>query len=87
MRIIILLLLTMSLPLAAASRSNDLPDMGSSSNRILPLNLEQELGDSYMRLIRQQLSINSDPLIQTYINQLGFRLVAANPYRDGLVRS
>ncbi|MBT8448398.1 MAG: M48 family metalloprotease, partial [Gammaproteobacteria bacterium] len=53
--------------------------MGSSSNRILPLNLEQELGDNYMRLLRRELSINSDPLVQSYINQLGFRLVAANP--------
>ena len=61
------------------SASNELPDMGSSSNRILPLNLEQELGDNYMRLLRRELDINSDPLVRTYINQLGFRLVAANP--------
>jgi len=79
MRIFIILLITLSLPLLAASRSNELPDMGSSSNRILPLNLEQELGDNYMRLLRRELSINSDPLVQSYINQLGFRLVAANP--------
>ena len=59
--------------------AGELPDMGSSSNRTLPLNMEQELGDNYMRLIRRDLDINSDPLVRTYINQLGFRLVAANP--------
>ena len=72
---ILLLLLCQS----AFSAANDLPDMGSSSNRVLPLNLEQELGDNYMRIIRRELDINSDPLIRTYINQLGFRLVAASP--------
>ncbi len=59
--------------------AGELPDMGSSGSRALPLNLEQELGDNYMRLIRRDLDINSDPLVRTYINQLGFRLVAANP--------
>ena len=64
---IILLMVSMSIISAAAS---DLPDMGSSSNRTLPLNIEQELGDNYMRLIRRDLDINSDPLVRTYINQL-----------------
>ena len=75
--LLIVLVVSSALPVFAAS--SDLPDMGSSSNRTLPLNVEQELGDNYMRLIRRDLDINSDPLIRTYINQLGFRLVAANP--------
>jgi len=74
------ILLVVSISLATfAADPNQLPDIGSSSNRVLPLNLEQELGDNYMRLIRQSLEINTDPLIRTYINQLGFRLVASNP--------
>ena len=75
--LIIIIMISCAAILSAAS--SDLPDMGSSSNRSLPLNIEQELGDNYMRLIRRDLDINSDPLVRTYINQLGFRLVAANP--------
>ncbi len=58
--------------------ANNLPDMGSSINKILPLNLEQELGDYYMRILRQQLKVIDDPQTREYINELGFRLVAAN---------
>ena len=58
--------------------NNELPDMGSSINKVLPLNLEQELGDNYMRILRQQLPVVNDPQTRDYINSLGFRLVAAN---------
>ena len=75
----LLIIIMISCAALLAAASSDLPDMGSSSNRSLPLNIEQELGDNYMRLIRRDLDINSDPLVRTYINQLGFRLVAANP--------
>jgi len=60
------------------TKSNELPDMGSSINKVLPLNVEQELGEKYMRYLRLQLDIVSDPLIRTYINELGFKLVANN---------
>ncbi|PCJ46700.1 MAG: peptidase M48 Ste24p [Gammaproteobacteria bacterium] len=58
--------------------SNTLPDMGSSINKVLPLNLEQQLGDYYIRILRQQLPIIDDPQVRNYINELGFKLVAAN---------
>jgi predicted Zn-dependent protease len=68
---------TLTTPIVEAS-NNDLPDMGSSINKILPLNLEQQLGDYYIRILRQQLPIVNDPQIRNYINELGFKLVAAN---------
>ena len=52
--------------------------MGSSSNKVLPLSMEQELGDYYMRILRQQIPVLNDPQIRSYINELGFRLVAEN---------
>ncbi len=42
------------------------------------MNLEQQLGDYYIRILRQQLPIVNDPQIRNYINELGFKLVAAN---------
>jgi len=72
-----LLFSTLAVPTARAS-NNDLPDMGSSINKIMPLNLEQQLGDYYIRVLRQQLPIVDDPQIRDYINELGFKLVAAN---------
>ncbi|MFT5519991.1 MAG: putative Zn-dependent protease [Enterobacterales bacterium] len=68
---------TLATPIVEAS-NNDLPDMGSSINKIMPLNLEQQLGDYYIRILRQQLPIVNDPQIRNYINELGFKLVAAN---------
>jgi len=62
----------------SVAAKNTLPDMGSSINKILPLTMEQELGDYYMRILRQQLPIIDDPQIREYINELGFRLVASN---------
>jgi len=73
--LLILLLLIQSGNVAA---SNNLPDMGSSINKLFPLNIEQEVGDQYMRMLRQQLPVVNDPQIRDYINELGFRLVAAN---------
>ena len=76
-KIQLLLLLVLILPISRAG-SNELPDMGSSINKLLPLNVEQELGDNYIRFLRQQLPIIDDPQVRTYINNLGFRLVASN---------
>ncbi|MCP3674712.1 MAG: M48 family metalloprotease, partial [Gammaproteobacteria bacterium] len=76
-KIQLLLSLVLILPMVSAS-SNELPDMGSSINKLLPLNFEQELGDNYIRFLRQQLPVIDDPQVRTYINNLGFRLVASN---------
>ncbi len=76
-KIQLLLSLVFILPMLRAG-SNELPDMGSSINKLLPLNLEQELGDNYIRFLRQQLPVIDDPQVRTYINNLGFRLVASN---------
>ncbi len=62
----------------SVAANNTLPDMGSSTNKILPLAMEQQLGDYYMRILRQHLPIIDDPQIREYINELGFRLVASN---------
>ena len=74
----ILLFVKVTYDQVTVAANNALPDMGSSTNKILPLNIEQQLGDYYMRILRQQLPIIDDPQIREYINELGFRLVASN---------
>ena len=73
--------LTVALPLARAA--DDLPDIGSSTERILPVAQEQELGDAIMRQVRRQLPMNDDPEIVDFINHIGFQLVANNPDAKG----
>jgi len=73
-----LILLTIILFPQYLAKNNELPDIGSSINKILPLNLEQQLGDYYMKVLRQQLPVINDPQIRNYINELGFRLVSSN---------
>lgn len=56
-----------------------LPDIGSSSSRILSLVDEQAIGDDYMRQIRALAPIVNDAEINDYIQHLGFKLVENNP--------
>lgn len=65
------------LPLVA--NSTELPDMGSSTSRVLSVQYEQLVGDHYMRQLRQMLPVIDDPELVEYINDLGFRLVANAP--------
>ena len=62
-----------------ATASTELPDMGSSSNRILSLSYEQLVGNHYMRQLRQMAPVINDAELVEYINDLGFRLVANAP--------
>ena len=75
---ILIAFLVMLIGSTSHASENELPDMGSSSNTTLPLSMEQELGDYYIKILRQQLPIIDDPQIRDYINQLGFKLVAAS---------
>ncbi|MBI2379954.1 MAG: M48 family metallopeptidase [Gammaproteobacteria bacterium] len=62
-----------------ALAADDLPNIGSSTERALPLSQEQAIGDAIMRQVRKQAPLADDPEIGDYINRLGFQLVAHNP--------
>lgn len=53
-----------------------LPDMGESSDTVISPHEEQRLGESFMRMIRQQLTVVDDPLINDYIRSLGYKLAS-----------
>ena len=53
-----------------------LPDIGDPSGSAISPDQERSLGESLMRRLRQQLLIMDDPLLQSYIDTLGYRLVS-----------
>ncbi|WP_158527284.1 M48 family metalloprotease [Pelagibaculum spongiae] len=53
-----------------------LPDLGDSSLATISLEKEAMLGRSFMQSLRRQLPFESDPLIEDYVESLGYRLAA-----------
>lgn len=54
----------------------ELPDLGSRSAAILSKSDENKLTQQFLQQVRQSLPIQSDPIITSYIQSLGNRLVA-----------
>ncbi|HLA75311.1 MAG TPA: M48 family metalloprotease [Gammaproteobacteria bacterium] len=70
-------LLTLSAGASVGDTLNlDLPDIGSGAGGVLSPAEEQQLGEAFMREIRQQLTILDDPEINEYIQSLGLKLVS-----------
>ena len=59
-----------------------LPDFGDSSEATLSPADERALGEAFMREIRARLTLVDDPLVERYIQSIGYRLVAASDRRD-----
>lgn len=64
--------------LNSAQASNELPNIGGSSSRVLTLAQEQAVGNDYMRQLRAAAPILNDAEINDYIQHLGFKLVENN---------
>lgn len=73
---LIMTLLTGSASLHAADLSNQLPDMGTTAGSTLSIGQEIQLGDYYLRQLRNSAPLINDPLLNQYINALGMRLVS-----------
>ncbi|GMR16416.1 MAG: M48 family metalloprotease [Gammaproteobacteria bacterium] len=58
-----------------ANNSIDLPDIGDNAGNISPAE-EYRTGEAVIRNIRRAGGVLDDPLIQGYLNELGYRLVA-----------
>lgn len=54
----------------------DLPDIGESTGNILSPEYERRLGQAFLNQIRRQTDIIADPEVETYIQSIGYRLVA-----------
>lgn len=68
-----------------AETSNNLPKLGEAAGSTLSVAKEQQIGDQIMSQIQRSSFLMSDPLVNDYIQQVGYKLVAANP--DALGRS
>lgn len=68
------------LALAATRALGDgLPDLGDASQAVLSPQQERRIGERAMRDIRQDRNYDDDPELTQYLNDLGYRLVAASP--------
>ncbi|GAA4880360.1 M48 family metalloprotease [Ferrimonas pelagia] len=56
--------------------ANTLPDLGTAAVSTLTIEKEIEVGGFYMRVLRNQLPIVSDPVMNEYLNDVGYKLVA-----------
>ena len=59
-----------------------LPDIGDASETELSPAEERELGQVFMRAVRARLHIVDDPLVEQYVQSLGYRLVAWSDRHD-----
>ncbi len=55
-----------------------LPDLGSSANALISPQEAQDYGASMLRQMRALDMVVDDPLLDDYINDLGYRLVASS---------
>lgn len=61
---------------ASAQQDIRLPDLGSSANALISPHEAQDYGASMLRQMRALDMVVDDPLLDDYINDLGYRLVA-----------
>ncbi|WP_035386916.1 M48 family metalloprotease [Ferrimonas senticii] len=59
-----------------AYSSNNLPELGTTAATTLTIDQENEIGAMYMRVLRSQLPIISDPVMTEYLDDIGYRIVA-----------
>ena len=72
----ILLACCLCAPVLAEVTTLDLPDIGDSTGGILSPEFERRLGQAFLSQVRKHADIISDPEINTYIESIGYRLVA-----------
>lgn len=74
-------------PLAAAQSTTPttlgLPDIGEASDALLSTAAEEQLGEAFMRRLRQSIEVIDDPEMNDYIQALGNRLATAADAQQG----
>ncbi|MGB5246001.1 MAG: M48 family metalloprotease [Woeseia sp.] len=71
-----LLLVAGSGQLLAAGEKVSLPDIGSPADAVLPKSAEAQLGAAIMAQLRATGQVVEDPLLNEYINEIGYRIAA-----------
>jgi len=68
-------------PIPVQAGQTPLPDIGETAQSYLSTAEEQRLGAAFMHKLRHSLKIIADPEVNTYIQALGYRLVANSDFR------
>lgn len=68
-------LLSIGIGSSAFAFNEDLPELGASADSVLSPAQQRDLGQAFMRSIRQSERVITDPLVVDYIHRLGKRLV------------
>lgn len=70
--------LSLALLGSSVARADDLnlPDIGTAAAATLSIAQEKQYGDAYMRILRTKMPILGDPVMNTYISDLGHLLVS-----------
>ena len=63
-------------PTLTQAQSIELPNMGDSSFTALSKHDEEALGEAFMRSVRRALPMVTDPIIEEYVQTLGYRLAS-----------
>lgn len=74
------------------AQASTLPEIGLSADQIFSPAEEQELGQQFLRQLRQRVKILDDPEIENYFNSIGYRLVSnsenpAQPFTFFVIKS
>ncbi len=70
------MLLLSNLFATAFAGNIELPSFGDPSGRVMTPSQERRLGQAFMRSVRKVMSVSTDPLLISYIESLGAKLVA-----------
>lgn len=65
-----------SAPTIAQTQGIELPSMGDSSFTALSKHDEDALGEAFMRNVRSALPMVTDPIVEEYVQNLGYRLAS-----------
>ena len=57
------------MPTLSASSPNDLPSLGDSASRIVSPQMEQQIGEIFLKQLHAALPLSKDVLIQYYVEQ------------------
>ncbi len=80
-RTALLAVLFLLCPIPGQAGQAPLPDIGETAQSYLSTAEEQRLGAAFMHKLRHSLKIIADPEVNTYIQSLGYRLVANSDFR------
>ena len=63
----------------ARSYAQNLPNLGDESANVLSPQMERRIGEGYYRELRRDPAYLDDPEVVAYVQELGYRLIAAGP--------